>query len=99
MVSMTGAQTPAPSSGRALSIVRTRVEPKTFFANERTFLQWLQISVLVMLIAMGLLTGSLVGTSGGGSMSCDQTDSKCFALHVSHSPMKRNSRSLHATLE
>lgn len=23
--------------------MRTRVEPKTFFANERTFLQWLQI--------------------------------------------------------
>lgn len=24
-------------------MVRTRIEPKTFFANERTFLQWLQI--------------------------------------------------------
>lgn len=33
---------------RAKAIVRTRVEPKTFFANERTFLQWLQISVLIM---------------------------------------------------
>jgi uncharacterized membrane protein YidH (DUF202 family) len=22
------------------ALVRTRVEPKTFFANERTFLQW-----------------------------------------------------------
>ncbi len=31
------------SAGRAKALVRTRVEPKTFFANERTFLQWLQI--------------------------------------------------------
>ena len=30
-------------AGRARAVVRTRVEPKTFFANERTFLQWLQI--------------------------------------------------------
>ena len=30
-------------AGRAKALVRTRVEPKTFFANERTFLQWLQI--------------------------------------------------------
>lgn len=40
---------------RAAALVRTRVEPKTFFANERTFLQWLQISVLVMMIAFALL--------------------------------------------
>lgn len=45
----------AHHAGRAASLVRTRVEPKTFFANERTFLAWLQISVLVMLTAMSLL--------------------------------------------
>lgn len=27
-------------AGRASALVRTRVEPKTFFANERTFLSW-----------------------------------------------------------
>ena len=37
------------------AIVRTRIEPKTFFANERTFLQWLNISVLVMFLALSLL--------------------------------------------
>jgi SPX domain protein involved in polyphosphate accumulation len=37
------------------AMVRTRVEPKTFFANERTFLQWLQISVLVMFLGLNLL--------------------------------------------
>ena len=34
---------PPFTAGRAKALVRTRVEPKTFFANERTFLQWLQI--------------------------------------------------------
>ena len=43
------------STGRSKALVRTRVEPKTFFANERTFLQWLNISVLVMFLALSLL--------------------------------------------
>jgi hypothetical protein len=37
---------PTPSlcpAGRPGAVVRTRTQPKTFFANERTFLQWLQI--------------------------------------------------------
>ena len=31
----------------APSLVRSRVEPKTFFAAERTFLSWINIAVLV----------------------------------------------------
>jgi len=34
---------------------RVRVEPKTFFANERTFIQWLSAGVLLMSIGVGLL--------------------------------------------
>jgi SPX domain protein involved in polyphosphate accumulation/uncharacterized membrane protein YidH (DUF202 family) len=34
---------------------KANVEPKTFFANERTFLQWLQISVLLVGVSTGLL--------------------------------------------
>lgn len=45
----------AAPSARPAALVRTRVEPKTFFANERTFLAWLQISVLVMFLALSLL--------------------------------------------
>ena len=48
-------------SARAAALVRTRVEPKTFFANERTFLSWLQISVLVMMIAFALLRCGAAG--------------------------------------
>ena len=42
-----------PAGGsRVRSLVRTRVEPKTFFANERTFLQWLQIRCVCCLCAV-----------------------------------------------
>ncbi|KAI8468970.1 MAG: VTC domain-containing protein [Monoraphidium minutum] len=49
--------------------VRVRVEPKTFFANERTFLQasWVNIGVLVMMTGLGLLTGSSLAAPAGGS--------------------------------
>ncbi|CZT24700.1 vacuolar transporter chaperone 1 [Ramularia collo-cygni] len=33
----------------------TRVEPKVFFANERTFLSWLNFTVILGGLAMGLL--------------------------------------------
>ena len=44
---------------RSKAIVRTRVEPKVFFANERTFLAWLQISVLIMLTGLCELAGAV----------------------------------------
>jgi len=55
----------SPSPGKA--VVRTRVEPKTFFANERTFLSWLQVAVIVLLLGFGLLDGSAYMNSGAGS--------------------------------
>ena len=36
----------------------TRVEPKVFFANERTFLSWLNFSVLLGSLSIGLLNFS-----------------------------------------
>lgn len=70
---------------RTKSLVRTRVEPKTFFANERTFLQWLNISVLVMFLALSLLSGSslIPGTGSSISSSCNVDDSKCIAGKMS----------------
>lgn len=35
--------------------VKVRVEPKVFFANERTFISWLQFSALIMTVALSLL--------------------------------------------
>ena len=33
---------------------RVKVEPKTFFANERTFIQWLQPAVFLVSVVVGL---------------------------------------------
>lgn len=46
--------------------VKVRVEPKTFFANERTFIAWLQFCALLLTVALNLLnfgdsTSRLVG--------------------------------------
>lgn len=56
-----------PRSGRVLpgcggganaaaASATVRVEPKTFFANERTLLQWLNIAVLLASVAITLLS-------------------------------------------
>jgi uncharacterized membrane protein YidH (DUF202 family) len=34
---------------------RTRIEPKTYFANERTFIQWLSASLFLVTLAIALL--------------------------------------------
>jgi uncharacterized membrane protein YidH (DUF202 family) len=69
------------------TLVRTRVEPKTFFANERTFLAWLQIAVLVMMTGLGLLSGSSMMVAGGasaGGVAANCMDSLvCSAARVS----------------
>ena len=73
---------------RAQALVRTRIEPKTFFANERTFLQWLNIAVLVMLTSLSLLGGTTVSRSvmpSGSSGSCAPHDSACKATKVAKS--------------
>ena len=48
-----------------------KVEPKTFFANERTLLQWLSMSVLLLFAALALLSnaGGVIGTRVGPDAS------------------------------
>ena len=40
--------------GKKVSVL-IRVEPKVYFANERTFLKWLEFSVMLSAIALGML--------------------------------------------
>jgi SPX domain protein involved in polyphosphate accumulation/uncharacterized membrane protein YidH (DUF202 family) len=69
---------------RAAAIVRTRIEPKTFFANERTFLSWLQVSVIVIFMAFSLMDGSSVALIGlGGSKKAKGAESRLHASQVS----------------
>ncbi|KAG5457071.1 MAG: VTC domain-containing protein, partial [Olpidium bornovanus] len=57
-----------PSAGGAAKriAIPTRVEPKVFFANERTFLQWLHFAVLLGSLAVGLVNfGDTAGRTAG----------------------------------
>jgi len=51
------AAAPAPMSSREMSLRRT--EAKAFFANERTFLHWMNMSV-----TLGSISAALLGVSG-----------------------------------
>ena len=64
-------------------MVRTRVEPKTHFANERTFLQWLQIGVLVLMTGLGLLTGSAIMMDNNANGDACKDSWACYASRVS----------------
>ncbi|KAI9274173.1 VTC domain-containing protein [Sporodiniella umbellata] len=47
--------------------VKVRVEPKVFFANERTFISWLQFCALLLTVALNLINfGDLVSRIVGG---------------------------------
>jgi len=57
--------------------VPVKVEPKTFFANERTMLQWLSMSILILFMSLALLSldgggyargaaEPVIGDGGGG---------------------------------
>ncbi|KAJ2610671.1 GTPase regulator Nrf1 [Coemansia sp. RSA 1365] len=59
-----------PPSSRANKriAVPVRVEPKVFFANERTFLSWLNFAIVLGSLALGLLnfgdkTGKIAGAA------------------------------------
>ncbi|PVU99443.1 hypothetical protein BB560_005498 [Smittium megazygosporum] len=41
--------------GQKRTAIPVRVEPKVFFANERTFLSWLNFSILLGTISLGLV--------------------------------------------
>ncbi|WFD35260.1 vacuolar transporter chaperone [Malassezia cuniculi] len=43
-----------PNPGKKVSVL-IRIEPKVYFANERTFLKWLEFSVMLSAIALGML--------------------------------------------
>ncbi|PSC71737.1 VTC domain-containing [Micractinium conductrix] len=59
---------PRPSASLASGAPVKKIEPKTFFANERTFLSWLHMAVTIGSIATALLgfSGSSKADPGGG---------------------------------
>ena len=66
-------KTKVPASAALMRHVPIRIEPKTFFANERTLLQWLHISILILFTALSLVTSDSMmgGAKGSGSWASD----------------------------
>ncbi|RMJ21609.1 Vacuolar transporter chaperone 1, partial [Aspergillus sp. HF37] len=63
----------------------TRVEPKVFFANERTFLSWLNFTVILGGLAVGLLNfGDRVGRISAGLFTLIAMATMVYALVTFH---------------
>ncbi|KAF9932082.1 vacuolar transporter chaperone [Linnemannia zychae] len=86
---------PAPSAGGAAAPERSgsvkqggatvRMEPKVFFANERTFLNWLQFSVLLGTISLTLLNfGEDMTRVSGAVLTVITLLAMLYALSIFH---------------
>ncbi|OZJ03675.1 hypothetical protein BZG36_03538 [Bifiguratus adelaidae] len=65
--------------------IPVRVEPKVFFANERTFLSWLNFSILLGGLAVGLMNfGDKVGRISGGIFTFVALSAMMYALITFH---------------
>ena len=63
----------------------TRVEPKVFFANERTFLSWLNFTVILGGLAIGLLNfGDKIGQISAGLFTLVALAAMLYALLTFH---------------
>ncbi|CAZ86370.1 unnamed protein product [Tuber melanosporum] len=63
----------------------TRVEPKVFFANERTFLSWLNFTVILGGLAVGLLNfGDKVGRISASLFTFVAMGTMLYALVTFH---------------
>ncbi|KAF2794680.1 hypothetical protein K505DRAFT_374480 [Melanomma pulvis-pyrius CBS 109.77] len=63
----------------------TRVEPKVFFANERTFLSWLNFTVILGGLAIGLLNfGDKIGRISAGLFTAVAMAAMIYALTTFH---------------
>lgn len=63
----------------------TRVEPKVFFANERTFLSWLNFTVILGSLGVGLLNfGDKIGRISAGIFTLISMATMFYALVTYH---------------
>ncbi|CAH2451099.1 Vacuolar transporter chaperone complex subunit [Komagataella phaffii CBS 7435] len=63
----------------------TRVEPKVFFANERTFLSWLNFTVILGSLGVGLLNfGDKIGRISAGLFTFIAMGTMLYALITYH---------------
>jgi hypothetical protein len=75
---------PASQTGKRIALP-TRVEPKVFFANERTFLSWLNFTVILGGLAVGLLNfGDSVGRISAACFTVVAMAAMIYALFTFH---------------
>jgi uncharacterized membrane protein YidH (DUF202 family) len=78
------ANTLEPSAGKRIALP-VRVEPKVFFANERTFLSWLNFTVVLGGLAMGLLNfGDRIGRLSAVLFTVIAMGVMMYALYTFH---------------
>ncbi|CAO3593623.1 unnamed protein product [Absidia cylindrospora] len=72
------------NAGKRISLP-VRVEPKVFFANERTFLSWLNFTVVLGGLAMGLLNfGDCIGRLSAVLFTIIAMGVMLYALYTFH---------------
>ncbi|CAD6584821.1 MAG: vacuolar transporter chaperone [Cyphobasidiales sp. Tagirdzhanova-0007] len=73
------------SSANKRIALPVRVEPKVFFANERTFLSWLNFTVVLAGLSIGLLNfGDKVGKISAGMFTLVAMAVMIYALITYH---------------
>ena len=82
VVSKEKKQRPAASSSSNLAVRSVKVEPKTFFANERTYLQWFSAATWIVSAAIVLLELSEQGAILGVCLICYAGILSMYALYV-----------------
>lgn len=74
----------SPFTGKRIALP-TRVEPKVFFANERTFLSWLNFTVILGGLAVGLLNfGDRIGRISAALFTLVAMATMAYALVTYH---------------
>eukprot|EP01025_Chloroclados_australasicus_P065613 TRINITY_DN893_c0_g1_i1.p3 TRINITY_DN893_c0_g1~~TRINITY_DN893_c0_g1_i1.p3 ORF type:complete len:229 (+),score=9.48 TRINITY_DN893_c0_g1_i1:103-687(+) len=69
-----------PENPRAKMIIRSRIEPKVFFANERTFLSWLNIAILLVFVSLSLIAVQFY--AGSSVKDCNDLEIYCRAGQI-----------------
>jgi uncharacterized membrane protein YidH (DUF202 family) len=73
-----------PTTNKRIALP-VRVEPKVFFANERTFLSWLNFTVVLGGLAMGLLNfGDRIGRLSAVLFTAIAMGVMVYALYTFH---------------
>ncbi|KAI9307189.1 vacuolar transporter chaperone 1 [Cunninghamella echinulata] len=73
-----------PTSGKRIALP-VRIEPKVFFANERTFLSWLNFTVVLGGLAIGLLNfGDRIGRMSAVLFTVIAMGVMLYALYTFH---------------